>query len=177
MDDDMVNSRIGTVIQDTIDGITEPAAQVLILTGENIGPTQPAVAVTVPTGTTTGQFGFVLGYKSGADYWLWAEDMAGSANLYHVVSGSKNLISTTSNSAPTPGVARTFGLLNGRGYLRNVPAYNFGSSGFPSGRIGLYSTISGAVFTTFESVDEADVHVAGRWLNQGLFWWMLRSRN
>ncbi len=160
---------VGTVSQDTIDGVTEPAAQALILTGEKIGPTLPAISFTVPTGTTTGQIGLVFGYKSGADYWLWARDMAGTANIYHVVSGSKNLISTLSYPAPTPGVASSSGMLNGWGYSYNVPSCNFGSSGFPSGRIGLYTTIPNAVFSSFQSVDQADVHVAGRWWNPGVF--------
>ena len=68
--------RVAAVARDTIDGVLEPRAQAIVLTGATIGPSLPACNFVIPTGATSGQVGMVFGYKSGADYWLSVRDMS-----------------------------------------------------------------------------------------------------
>jgi len=82
-----------------------PAAGAIILTGKTMGVMKGHIKFTFPTGTTTGQAGFVFGYKSINDYWLNVEDFATQqGNFYHVVSGTKTLVkgSGISCTAGTP---------------------------------------------------------------------------
>ena len=43
--------------------------------------------------------------------------------------------------------------------------HSLGSSGFPSGRIGFYTTIAGTAFSYFSSFEQAPVHLDGHWIN------------
>ncbi len=57
------------------------------------------------------------------------------------------------------------GYIGGWSFSEYAPPYSFGSSGFPSGRIGYYTTIAGVAFSGFESPEAAPVHLNGRWIN------------
>ncbi len=160
---------VNTIGQDTIDGVLEPTTQAIVLTGENLGPCLPNLTFTVPSGTSSGQIGLVFGYKSGGDYWLQVVDMAGSLKICHVLNGTLTVLATQSITPPTAGTPTGVSFNGGWGYDFANPAYSFGSAGFPSGKIGLYTTVANTAFSAFSSIDEADVRVAGRWISQGIF--------
>ena len=160
---------VNTIGRDTIDGYLGPQAQALILTGEPIGPTLPGVTFTLPGTATSGQAGLVFGYKSGAEYWLYARDMNGTANIYHVQNGVSTQVASTSYPAPVAGVATGAGYAGGWSFSEYAPGYSFGSDGFPSGQIGFYTTVAGTTFTAFSSYECAPVRLSGRWLNDSHF--------
>lgn len=117
------------------------------------------------TGTTSGQAGFVFGYKNGGDYWLWARDMNGTANIYHVYHGVSTQVATVSYAAPVPGTAAGAGFAGGWAFSEYAPGYSFGTAGFPSGRIGFYTNVAGTTFSAFSSYECAPVRLNGRWIN------------
>jgi hypothetical protein len=158
---------VTAVSQDTVDGYLEPTAQAIILRGGNIGPMQAYTRFTYPSTTTSGQIGFVFGYKSGADYWLWVGDIATNDTvLYHVVNGTR-----TSVASNYFGQVHYYGCPLYMSCRRGMFQYELQyataiSGGFPSGRWGVYTTVANTVFTSYQSWDEAQSRdMAGRWTN------------
>ena len=48
----------------------------MLLWGEAIGPNKTRIQITFPSGSSSGQAGFVFGYKRSTDYWLRVLDLA-----------------------------------------------------------------------------------------------------
>ncbi len=85
------------------------------------------------------------------------------------MNGTQSLVATTSATAPVPGAAASAAYASGWAFSAYSPTYSFGSSGFPSGRIGFYTNIAGVKFSAFSSYEDAPVHLAGRWINDSHF--------
>lgn len=157
---------VTTVSQDTIDSVSEPAAQAILLMGPDTGVCQAWMTVKFPSGATSGQAGLVFGYKSGADYWLRVFDLAsgGSMKVYHVVNGTKTLEDTASVSVAA-NTDLTLSHAATRGALLLPNAYSF-ASGYPSGKVGLYTTVANTEFDNFKIYSDAQTRdLAGRWIS------------
>ena len=109
----------------------------------------------------------MFGYKSGADYWLRVLDLDQNLKLYHVVSGTKTLIGSQSKTV-TAGSAQDLNEGTLRCYTYG-PWQDFSANGYPSGRVGLYSTVANSSFEFFKVSPDTQVRdMLGRWKNHAV---------
>jgi RHS repeat-associated protein len=145
-------------------GTPENDPRAIALLGESIGPFSGLLRIYIPTG---GQAGWVFGYKNPNDYWTYVLDEgANRAYIYHVLNGNKN----------THVAEKEVNFSAGWMFLEAVfrrgtedwMDYNF-SSGFPSGRVGVYADSTGVQFDYIRIYDDAtNAMVAGRWIGDAL---------
>ena len=145
--------------------------QAMALFGQAEGLLTTRVTFSFPNNTTTGQAGFVFGYKSTQDYWLSVYDAADNkARIYHVhsVSGTitKELMYEAAKSVNTDGTMNLLNLLASKNaHLYGSPITIF-SGGFPTGKIGLYTTNPGTKFDYMRLARHDNPgNNAGRWDN------------
>ena len=140
-----------TPVADTLDGNTESEARALTLLGDDIGPHIAYMQMTFPSGATTGEAGYVFGYKSSDDYWLQVVNLGtGKLGWYHVVDGDKGAMLSSSNKLGGSLVWLTHAAkadVVGRWPWSWLPLDgSVLSGGYPSGRVGLYSNVAGVKF-------------------------------
>ncbi len=140
-------------------GDTEEEHRFMVLLPQNSGPFCASMDTTVPDGVTSGQYGYVFGYKSINDYWLNVNDLSDGHNYtYHVTEGFKELEFTdifADNSFCSD--ADTWWNIGGQGAF---------TDGFPSGRVGLFTNVSGMKFNHVSFWPNASKRdLAGRWDN------------
>ena len=162
--------HITGVSADTFSGQTEGESRTLLLRGEPIGPpNQLGAYVVFPTGATSGQAGFVFGYKSPNDYWMYVADLDQHVYMYHVVNGAKTQISAA--SAGVSAGTSIWLAFNADRYSSNQPWFTHLADGFPSGKVGLVcnhinnldSTRPVSFFAFYCEVATPRVDIGGRW--------------
>jgi RHS repeat-associated protein len=110
------------------------------------------------------------GYKSASDYWIRAWDATANWKTYHDALVSGTLTQTTNythgSDAYNPTSLTQFNQNSSR-YSGGGGSNLSTSSGFPSGQIGLYSTVAGSSMNEFlVTPDTAQRDMAGRWINK-----------
>ncbi len=141
---------ITAVSTDTFNGHAEEEARAVLTWGAGIGPTSLAGAnISFPSGATSGQAGLVYGYKSINDYWVRVYDLDQHIKVYHIVNGVKSLIFSASVTVNT---GTAYGLLAPavRGMI-GFPWAPWYTDGCPSGKVGVYSTLTGVTFDTVQT--------------------------
>ncbi len=154
-----------TVAQDTLNGTTEGEARAFVLEPESLGTFEAHSQIDLPSTATTGQFGFVFGYKASSDYWIDVIDIADDhEKVYHVINGAKG--SAISSIASGQDVLHTHSASFLTSGQSGQVLYQTLANGFASGQMGLYTTVAG---TRFEWVKVFPAHehsdMAGRWDN------------
>ena len=135
----------------TLASYTNIGTQGLALTGEAVGLTTTSFPFTFPAGTTTGQAGVVFGFKSITDYWLKVYDAADSKiKIIHVhdIAGTitKDVKYEATSTVKTDGTTNHGTFLAGKNSsVYNAPYADI-NGGFPTGKMGLYTTVAGVEF-------------------------------
>jgi RHS repeat-associated protein len=162
---------INTVAVDTFangrTSYTIPEARATVIWGGSMGPTLCGANVTFPSGATTGQAGWIYGYKSISDYWVRLYDIGSQTMcVYQVENGTKTLISSSSTTVST-GTAYPLHAASTRG----ESLYPWGVSyddGCPSGKVGVFSNITGVKFDSPNVQDAIPATpLLGRWDSHG----------
>ncbi|WP_432800191.1 hypothetical protein [Poriferisphaera sp. WC338] len=133
------------------------------------GPSSTGGYVNFPVGTVDGtQAGIVYGYKSENDYWLYVYEYNAAQSYsrhYHVVNGIKQLVASFNNSITLGSDKFIYTRARSQSVTWTVPF----ALGYPSGRVGYYTTHAG---TTFRSLMQLDSFYSedflGRWSNYGM---------
>ncbi len=156
------------VAQDTIEGEQEEEARVVLTWGSAKGPANIWLgSVRIPAGAPdSGCIGIVFGYKSPSNYWIRVLDYAADQmRIYHVINGVKGSAISSYAMTLTPGTwyqSWTLTYNPRRGTLAN---------GWPSGKVGLYSTVVDAEFKGFCVLEEfPPLDSAGRWDTHTTSW-------
>lgn len=179
---DAVNCDLGTDLSIVgnaleIDAGSTSAPAIVLLPGDR-GPLPFTTEVQIPT-TQAGLVGYVVGYKSHLDYWVYAKNFAtgdGDWELYHIhdddSSGSidygdpdeKEYIDEY-NSSGTAAAPTSYGIWNrplGSSFDESWLQFDLeDEGGFPSGRYGLYTEITGATFNLIRAVSGQRVAALG----------------
>ncbi|QQE14014.1 RHS repeat-associated core domain-containing protein [Planctomycetota bacterium] len=122
-----------------------------------------------PTDTVDGaEAGFVFGYKSADDYWLYVRQYNAAQSyvkLYHVENGVKNTIHSYNTTVTLN--SKQFLSTNSRAH--SIKLGRAIADGYPAGRVGLYTTQAGVKFDTFLHMDSFTAQdFLGRWANYSL---------
>ena len=156
---------ISAVGQDTFGGVQEEEARTMVLIGDNICHLHWETKITFPSGTSSGQAGFVFGYKSPNDYWLYVIDFAAQKRrIYQVVDGVQGAVLDEKNQSISAGSGKKFDADFFRSALDDY-FYDF-PGGCPSGRVGYYSNLANVLFDYSQAADYSTARdMAGRWDN------------
>ncbi|WP_432799583.1 hypothetical protein [Poriferisphaera sp. WC338] len=142
---------------------------IILVDMPDVGPSNDGTYVNFPVGTPDGaQAGIVFGYKSNDDYWLSVceyHTVQSYTRVYHVVNGVQQLIRTSNMTINFGSDHFTYT----RGRSNSLKGYINLLGGYPSGRIGLYTTHAGIKFKTLLHQNPSySEDFLGRWANYGL---------